>query len=188
MSDTPETIDAIICEMRHVADNFRQDGWESIGEELDAFADRIEAAYKREHADWHAETNAAKEARNRIACKMRYEFSAKCRACKSAPGSAAAMREALRQISLALWSEIDPGCNDDCCAPKRELARIADAALAAPARNCDRPECATAEGAIAALRANPCADHDYCKEQLDCAECATRWLLAPAEGKGAENG
>ena len=53
------------------------------------------------------------------------------------PGNTAMMRDALRRISLALWSMIDPGCNDDCCAPKRALVRLADAALAAPARNCD---------------------------------------------------
>ena len=52
-------------------------------------------------------------------------------------GNAAKMREALEEISREIWESIDPFCNDDCCKPKRELAKIADAALAAPPRNCD---------------------------------------------------
>ena len=57
------------------------------------------------------------------------------------------MREALEEISREIWESIDPFCNDDCCKPKRELAKIADAALASLPRNCDRPECATTEEA-----------------------------------------
>ena len=52
-------------------------------------------------------------------------------------GNAAAMSEALGEISRKIWESIDPFCNDDCCKPKRELAKIADAALASPPRNCD---------------------------------------------------
>ena len=62
-------------------------------------------------------------------------------------GNAAKMREALEEISREIWESIDPFCNDDCCKPKRELAKMADAALAAPPRNCDRPECATTKAA-----------------------------------------
>ena len=53
-------------------------------------------------------------------------------------GNAAKMRETLGEISREIWESIDPFCNDDCCKPKRELAKMADAALAAPPRNCDR--------------------------------------------------
>ena len=52
-------------------------------------------------------------------------------------GNAAKMREALEEISREIWESIDPFCNDDCCKPKRELAKIADAALADTPRNCD---------------------------------------------------
>ena len=62
-------------------------------------------------------------------------------------GNAAKMREALGEISLEIWESIDPFCNDDCCKPKRELAKIADAAIASPPRNCDRAECATSKAA-----------------------------------------
>lgn len=62
-------------------------------------------------------------------------------------GNTAKMREALEEISREIWESIDPFCDDDCCKPKRELAKIADAALAAPPRNCDRPECATTKAA-----------------------------------------
>ena len=51
--------------------------------------------------------------------------------------NAAKMREALGEISREIWESIDPFCNDDCCKPKRELAKIADAAIASPPRNCD---------------------------------------------------
>ena len=52
-------------------------------------------------------------------------------------GNEAAMREALGEISRKIWESIDPFCNDDCCKPKRELAKIADAAIASTPRNCD---------------------------------------------------
>ena len=50
------------------------------------------------------------------------------------------LREALGKIRAELW-------NNTIIAGKRkfELYEIADAALAAPPRNCDRPECATLE-------------------------------------------
>lgn len=93
MSDQPETLAAILAEMRNRADTVI-DGRVITErnlvpqEAVEDWADRIEATYKQERAQWRGETNAAKEARNRIACKMRYEFAAKCRACKAAPGNA----------------------------------------------------------------------------------------------------
>lgn len=92
-------------------------------------------------------------------------------------GNVAAMRDALQQISLALWSEIDPGCNDDCCAPKRELARLADAALDAPARNADR--FATTEEALDAfIREKKIKDEDVDGMNL---RDFFDWLFASAE-------
>jgi hypothetical protein len=64
---------------------------------------------------------------------MRYEFSAKCSACKSAPGNAAAMRDALEEARKFLLT------NKDGYFESRLVPQI-DAALAAPARNCDRFE------------------------------------------------
>lgn len=39
------------------------------------------------------------------------------------------LRTALETISKTIWENIDPFCNDDCCAPWRDVAKIADSAL-----------------------------------------------------------
>lgn len=106
----------------------------------------------------------------------------------------AAAREALEKISHWIWSTIDPTCNDDCCRPFRELAKIADAALAAPARNCDVGD---------VLEQSKRFDK-FCKETYDetdgqhiCAscqffdspgECAFEWAQLPFAQKAAEGG
>ena len=118
MSDQPEPLSAILAEMRKQAND---PTIESLGEVIPPvgvwdvldWADRIEAAYKREHAEWHAETDAAKEDRNRVACRMRREFAEKCRNCtERAPGNAAAMRmtqndskstESLVDVVYEMW-------------------------------------------------------------------------------------
>jgi hypothetical protein len=238
-ADTPETIAEIVAQMRRWA----KDGVAVVG--TGYIADRIEAAYKREHAEWHAETDAAKEERNRIACKMRYEFAAKCRACKAEPGNAAAMRAALNSIAdiakdafggperereasqgralsliidaarAALAAPPEPPSN--AAAMREALVEImkivaeahengtrtrpdpvdnavynaANAALSAPARNCDR--FATAVGAMEEWEKYPQSRYKGCRvcphgdtsmvspSHLTLAE----WLFAPAEG-GAE--
>lgn len=91
-------------------------------------------------------------------------------------GNAAKMREALEEISREIWESIDPFCNDDCCKPKRELAKIADAALSAPPRNCDRPECATTKAA-----------QDVWSREDGGKTAYYEWLLATST-KGAKEG
>lgn len=137
-NDKPETLAAILAEMRKAVVPMicGRPKIEAVSiRDVLQWADRIEAAYKREHAEWHGETNAAKEARNRIACKMRYEFAAKCRACKAEPGSAAAMRDALEWI-VNLAPEY-PARGVDWNALAADAFLTASAALAKPARNCD---------------------------------------------------
>ena len=178
MSDPNETIADIVREIRAAAYIQNADTPESVI----AFANRIEEAYNREHAEWHGETNAAKEARNRIACKMRYEFAAKCRACKAAPGNVAAMREALEKIRHEYgWGRI--GCRT-CVSSEADVERVSDlfekqidAALSAPQRNCDR--FATEDEAREAYWAY--------REPLEFNNkpfvAITEWLFAPAEGE-----
>ena len=141
---------------------------QDIARLLREYADRIEAAYKREHADWHAETDAAKDDRNRVACRMRREFAEKCRNCtERAPGNAAAMRDALWRIR-DLVREIQNGGR---ISPGAFISIIGDA-LAAPARNCDR-FATELDARLAWKRETHCTgDYRY-------------WLFAPAEG-GAE--
>lgn len=114
------------------------------------WADRIEAAYKREHAEWHAETDAAKEDRNRVACRMRREFAEKCRNCtERAPGNAAALRAAIQRLlslcdkslcKIPISLPLAHGNEAEYAKLEAEGKAAMDglrAALAAPARNCD---------------------------------------------------
>lgn len=181
-----ETIADVIAEMRRCADYLpsRQKyvpklpirAWRNL-------ADRIEAAHKREHADWNAETEAAKDARNRVACRMRSEFAEKCRNCERALGSAAAMRDAL-EICLkkmcGYCREAAGRCGYDVpCVDGCEPLKMAMSALSAPARNCDLYR--TEEEALKAwdgLDENDAGDWF----------AFTDWLFASAEGKEASNG
>lgn len=100
MSDQPETIAAVLANYRIDIPAMTSGEFpHPTPEYLRILLDRVEAAYKRERAQWRGETNAAKEERNRIACRMRYEFSAKCRACKAATGNAAAMRSVIEELA-----------------------------------------------------------------------------------------
>lgn len=92
--------------------------------------------------------------------------------------NAAAMREALKETSELVWSSIDPECNNDCCRPLRRIARIADAALAAPPRNCDRFQ--TADAAWDAWMHGP-----GCRREGEGFVGLLDWLYAKAKG-GAE--
>lgn len=194
MSDPNETIADIVREIRAAAYIQNADTPETVI----AFANRIEEAYNREHAEWHGETNAAKEARNRIACKMRYEFAAKCRACKASPGDAAAMREALEFVLQ--FDATDEAAEEDMLTDAERIAEYADhieecqkkarAALAAPARNCD---VGTAEEQAERFRKackswSNADDRDYCSYECpidgngDCHERFGQMPFAPAKG------
>lgn len=121
MDNTNETRADILREMREAAKSTDLFNGEEVGEPLirgtkvEDWADRIEAAAKREKAATEADAlyvGAFVEATRH-----------------KQVGNAAAMREALHKISTTIWMRIDPTCNDDCCKPWRELAKIADAAL-----------------------------------------------------------
>lgn len=87
----------------------------------------------------------------------------------AAPGNASAMRDAI----LAIKSVNDRRPHD---AAGYEINDIIEEALAAPARNCDRPECRTEEGASATY----IAEHPHAVEPD--ASTYGSWLLATAEG------
>ena len=179
MSDQPETLSAILAEMRAELDCIDDTKVIPVVYIKNSLP-RIEAAYKREHAEWHAETDAAKEARNRIACKMRYEFAAKCRACKAEPGNAAALREALERI--VRYEDGIVGCIESGHASGVDwdgitfaMIQTAKEALSAPARNCDRPFRSTNEAIGAYVGERGDGPHlGYCD--------AIKWALAPAKG------
>lgn len=194
----PEPLAAILAEMRNRADTVI-DGRVITErnlvpqEVIEDWSDRIEAAYKREHAEWHAETNAAKDARNRIACKMRYEFAAKCRACKAEHCNSAALREALEEV----LDKIDAWRTDGSMEHWQysQLFDICDAALAAPPRNCDVGDAAEQSERLAKFcKANyekAKKDKHICSECRfnDCiGECPLNWAQLPftPEKGGAE--
>ena len=145
---TNETLADILAEMRDTCGDIAD-------HEVVDYADRIEAAAKREIRD-----AAMEHAVLPAVCISR--------------GNAAAMREALKEISELVWSSIDPECDNDCCRPLRRIARIADAALAAPPRNCDR--FATVGAAHKAWRAT-----DQERDFVD-------WLFDPAESSNKQEG
>ena len=140
MASENETIADIVAAMRNEGHAGDASCLEWVGAKLLSFADRIEAAAKREREAGAEAAQVCGEIGEMIGREATREKS-------SQVGNAAEMREALEQISREIWESIDPFCNDDCCKPKRELAKIADAALSAPPRNCDRPECATTKAA-----------------------------------------
>jgi hypothetical protein len=133
MSDKPEPLAAILAEMRDLADHRAADaGGERPGIELlRSFADRIEAAAERERD----------EDRQLAAIAESDEAFARCARCdrpERVHGNAAALRVALERIRpLVRAAGVTPYVPE-----RKELIDgalgIIDAALAAPARNCDR--------------------------------------------------
>ena len=96
--------------------------------------------------------------------------------------NAAALREALKEIRQYVRVWIGSEVIDRTMAER--IVATCDAALAAPARNCDRFQ--TAEEAYATLALECCDNlHFDCRRQYSCANCIALWLFAPAEG-GAE--
>ena len=149
-----ETIADIIEEMRR---GTRLPGyWRScdVNEILQYHADRLEAAWKREKTAIEADALAVGgmvEAARTTAEKS------------SVVGDAAKLREALGKLRAELW-------NNTVIAGKRKfkLYEIADAALAAPPRNCDKYSHAEALRIWSAEPASPMNG------------CFDVWLYAPA--------
>ena len=183
MSDTQESLSAILAEARDkytVHDcnecDFRKSCERSFGSDeckstrksiflafgiedgyFTKLLDRIEAAAKREQQD-----------------AMKTAFLTKCKVCEkvgpAAPGNAAAMREALIKAKL-YFDHRGEGTNLDDAGMAIDAITSIDAALAAPARNCDRPK-DRAEDAFMAKFGRPWTTAED--------ELAT-WLFAPAE-------
>lgn len=166
MSDTPETLDAILAEMKRRADE-ANDGLNGVADinqidymEVEDWVSRIKAAAKRE---------------------------------ASAPGNTSAMRAALEEIYNEAQNICDY-CDEQRIVSHRadKIEGIVNTALASPARNADR--FATAEEAVAAfadhLRAWENA-HGVCSEYPDhpvqVPAGAFAWLFAPAKEEGGDH-
>lgn len=117
--------------------------------------------------------------------KLLADMKAEASVSHNAPGNAAAMRDLLEKIRREYgWGRI--GCRT-CVSSESDVERVSDlfekqidAALAAPARNCDRY--ATVEDAKRTYIAE--RGHVFIWDG-DSSERFERWLFAPAEG-GAE--
>ena len=175
-----ETIADIVDELRTIQRNPTLQRTLEHAKELD-LADRIEAAHQREKLRWA-------KANGDLARMLDLE--------KAQGGDAARLREALEKI--VTWcdtgeGEEEYGC-ENCVHDREEMAR---AALAAPPRNCDRPEFKNGEDAwLAFEKENPdwCDNHqsksfwcDDC-ESAGCDRCMADWLMSQAttEKGGAE--
>ena len=168
MSDTPEPLAAVLAEMRDGIHTGRADIIDYVNDRLRSYADRIEAAAERER---NAHTNDIHDALYKAT---------------GIPGNAAAMREALYKAKCVLlvaarfatddaFTDAEARENLRCVDWDGALAEI-DAAIAAPARNCDR--FATEDEAREAYWAY--------REPLEFNDkpfvAITEWLFAPAEG------
>lgn len=185
----PEPLAAILAEMRNPPHK-----WEGFSRaDLAALADRIEAAAKREYEEAKAYFEKLHDGPSMIctakSCAVRNVGLAIANA---APGNAAALRAALEraidaiQTMIALYDEEHTAAVKTGATWKRsdtsavdEIVEQARAALAAPARNCDRFATVKDAGiAFARERKDqplPCPDFTF-----------SAWLFAPAEGGGAK--
>jgi hypothetical protein len=174
MSDTPETLAAILAEMRASAhDSFASKlvaEYEETGRLDDgpaAQALKDDDVYLVQLAD--RIERAAKSTENAFGMALAIEDGLHKRDKQSAHGNAAALREALENAISVL--------RDDLPTP-RDISRAfaaANAALAAPARNCDRPFQLVEEAIGAYVTERGDGTHlGYCD--------AIKWMLDQAEG------
>lgn len=195
MSDTPETLDAIIQFIRNRADNYRHDGWESVADELEDLADHIEAAVKRERVELREDeakmllreyAAAPDESLTPSALELKRELLRLA----PAPGNVAALREALEGCMHEMCERCDSYMADNIqmhrpC-PGCVIVDKARDALSAPARNCDRFKTLDeAREAFQDLRGHKILADVELWDSMDEAGALVRWLFAPAEG-GAE--
>lgn len=150
MSDTKETLVDVVADLRERAEihgRLKSMMWNAseIEAELTEYADRIEAAVERERVELREDeakmllreyAAAPDESLTPSALELKRELLRLA----PAPGNAAALREALEEISARIKQEIeqpipenDPTGGVAMC----EMEGIARAALAAPPRACD---------------------------------------------------
>lgn len=138
MSDQTEPLAAILAEMRDLADHRAADagGERPAIELLRSYADRIERAAKRERDEARKARDEARETAEDALWEL-----AELR--ERTHCNAAEMRDALEKIRHEYgWGRI--GCRT-CVSSEADVERVSDlfekqidAALSAPARNCDR--------------------------------------------------
>ena len=137
-----ETIEDIVAEMRKEGHSGDASCLEWVGAKMCTYVDRIEAAAKREREAGAEAAQICGEIGEMIgmeaACK---EKVADC----NRLGNAAKIREAVENAldRLLLWNYTDQYTARMALGVVKKL----HAAISAPPRNCDRPECATTKAA-----------------------------------------
>jgi hypothetical protein len=197
MPETPKNLDAVLAEMRSDADVaalafLTPDGLRGYADLIEAAVARERAKYERLHeCFWNVDSIQSivrqmlderddLRDKNPQASEVAAHFAQLLtKAATPAPGNTLKMREALNQ--LRDWALLDINEN----VPHMEevnfrnflhgVVKISNAALAAPARNCDRPFRSTNEAIGAYVGERGDGPHlGYCD--------AIKWALAPAEG------
>ena len=133
-----ETIADIVAAMRNEGHAGDESCLECVGAKLLSFADRIEAAAKREREAGAEAAQICGEIGEMIGMEATREKSSRV-------DNAAKMRDALSDACYAMFNFLKTQNGG-----YEEMAKALDkakAALAEPPRNCDRPECATTKTA-----------------------------------------
>ena len=133
-----ETIADIVAAMRNEGHAGDESCLEWVGAKIRGYADRIEAAAKREREAGAEAAQICGEIGEMIGMEATREKSSRV-------GNSAKMREALSDACYAMFNFLKTQNGG-----YGEMAKALDkakAALAVPPRNCDRPECATTKSA-----------------------------------------
>ena len=141
-NEKQETIADIVADIRAQNQGLPEDSYalSPLVCDLLSFADRIESAAKREREAGAEAAQVCGEIGEMIGMEATREKSSRV-------GNAAKMRDACANI--AEYAEAASCHTDDShlLGYLYQIERWAESALAAPQRNCDRPECATTEAA-----------------------------------------
>ena len=168
MSNEQETIADIVAAMRNEGHTGDASCLEWVGAKIRGYADRIEAAANREREAGAEAAQVCGEIGEMIGREATREKSSRV-------GNSAKMRESLSDACYAMFNFLKTQNGG-----YEEMAKALDkakAALAAPPRNCDRPECATTKAAQDVWRREDGGKTAYYE-----------WLLAESTKGGTTDG
>ena len=169
-NENQETIEDIVADIRAQNQGLPEDCYalSPLVCDLLSFADRIEAAAKREREAGAEAAQVCGEIGEMIGMEATREKSSRV-------GNSAKMRESLSDAFYAMFNFLKTQNGG-----YEEMAKALDkakAALAAPSRNCDRPECATTKAAQDVWRREDGGKTAYYE-----------WLLAESTKGGTTDG
>ena len=184
--ESKETIADIVADIREQNLGLPEDGYalSPLAGDLLSFADRIEAALKREREAGAEAAHIVGEIRELIGREATIEKS-------SAVGNAAAMREALEKVLRVLHCAIvaDILKGDDVNSAFNEVT----AALSAPPRNCDVGTAEEQEKRFNSFcKTHLSGTRSICSAQCPCVgcrsmfHCLTKWSQMPYDEGGAK--